>query len=75
MNECFTSAVTQSADGLLFIPSVPILIDIDILPVKLDPSLFPGVSSDVKVHAGFGLAHKSFVLLSRTPGGVLLILL
>ena len=54
----------QPADDSLFVPSLPLLTDIDIVLDDLDSSLFPGVSSSVKVHNGFGEAHERCVLSS-----------
>ena len=39
----------QPADDSLFVPSLPLLTDIDIVLDDLDPSLFPGVSSSLKL--------------------------
>jgi len=37
---------------------IPLLTDLNTIPVNLDSSLFPGISSDVRVHAGFRDAHS-----------------
>lgn len=44
--------------------SLPALEDIDIIQDFLNPTLFPGVSSSVKVHQGFRDAHAKYALLS-----------
>jgi len=45
-----------------------VLTDIDILLDKMDPNLFPGISSDIEVHSGFSEAHaRSEPLGSFTP--------
>ena len=58
-------AVLWSANGPLFTLSTPILTDVDLIFDNLDSSLFPGVSSSVKVHDGFGEAHEQCVLSPR----------
>ena len=42
----------------LFVHSIPLLTDSDVLLDNLDTSLFPGVDSSVEVHDGFSEAHK-----------------
>jgi predicted lipase len=37
--------------------SIPVLTNANILRDPLDPSLFPGISSDITVHSGFADAH------------------
>jgi hypothetical protein len=52
--------ISLPALGFSFTISIPILTDLDTVLVDLDSSLFPGVSSDVKVHAGFREAHSLY---------------
>ncbi len=40
-----------------------LLTDADFFPDNLDANLFPGISSDIKVHNGFADAHAEYVLL------------
>jgi hypothetical protein len=55
---CLSLAVSQSFDDFLPTFRIPVLTDANLVLVNLDPSLFLGVSSDVRVHAGFSVAHE-----------------
>ena len=55
---CFSLAISQSAGDFSLTLRIPILTDVNFIHINLDSSLFPGVSSNVKVHAGFSIAHK-----------------
>jgi hypothetical protein len=49
--------------------SISILVDADLILDDLKPSLFPGVSSSVRVHNGFGEAQERCVLSPHQLGG------
>lgn len=61
---CLSLAVSQSPYGLLPALRIPLLTDANLIPVNLDSSLFPGIGWDVRVHAGFRVAHELCVLSS-----------
>jgi hypothetical protein len=42
---------------------MPLLTDADFFLENLDPNLFPGVSTDIKVHNGFKDAHAEYAQL------------
>ena len=65
---CLSLAISQSAVGFFLTPRIPLLTDANAIHVNLDSSLFPGFSSDVKVHAGFRIAHALYVLSPRDLG-------
>ena len=50
----------------LFLSSLPILEDADIIRESLDPKLFPGVSSSIGVHSGFAGSQSRSVLLTES---------
>jgi len=56
------AVILWCADDYLFALSIPILTNVDIVFDNLDSSLFPGVSSSVKVHRGFSAAQERCVL-------------
>ena len=61
----FIGCYSGCTDGCSFTLSIPILTNVDIAFDNLDSSLFPGVSSSVKVHKGFSEAQERYVLSPR----------